>query len=96
MLWEGDFKIGNQHHVASVTDFSDAAIVSCRSAPLLRNHKSAPWRILCADSKKPARLELLRDLLDSFSYRGKDKKIARPDRSLVFEWSKSKQDRIAS
>ncbi len=60
------------------------------------SHKAAPWRILTANSKKLARLELIRDLLDSFSYRGKDKKAVRPDRSVVFEWSKEKRGRIAS
>ncbi|MDE2352288.1 MAG: polyphosphate kinase 2 [Alphaproteobacteria bacterium] len=50
------------------------------------SHPHAPWRIVRADVKKTARLELIRDLLESFSYKGKSKKLARPDRSIVFPW----------
>jgi polyphosphate kinase len=59
-------------------------------------HPSAPWRILRADDKKVARLEFIRDLLDSFSYRGKSRKLAHPDRGFVFPWSESAQDRLES
>ena len=44
------------------------------------SHKTAPWRVVAADDKKIARLELMRDLLESFSYKGKDKK-AHPTRT---------------
>ena len=47
-------------------------------------HPLAPWRAVRADVKKTARLELIRDLLESFSYKGKDKKLAHPDRDIVF------------
>ena len=57
--------------------------------------KDAPWRVVKADVKKTARLELLRDLLDSFPYKGKDKKLVKPDRKIVFEWSKKAKARIA-
>jgi polyphosphate kinase 2 len=60
------------------------------------NHKTAPWRIVSADVKKIARLELLRDLLGSFDYRNKDRKITQPDRDVVFEWSKKAAKRIAA
>lgn len=60
------------------------------------NHKAAPWRILSADEKKIARLELLRDLLDSFDYAGKDRKLARPDRDVVFEWSRKTSKRLST
>jgi polyphosphate kinase 2 len=59
------------------------------------SHDTAPWRIVRADVKKTARLELIRDLLDSFDYKGKDKKITRPDREVVFEWSKKAKKKIA-
>jgi len=59
------------------------------------NHKEAPWRVVHSDEKKVARLELLRDLLDSFDYKGKDKKLTRPDRKVVFEWSKKMKKRVA-
>ena len=59
------------------------------------SHKAAPWRIVHTDDKKAARLELLRDLLDSFDYKGKDKKLTRPDRKTVFQWSKKMKKRVA-
>lgn len=60
-------------------------------------HALAPWRAVCADVKKTARLELIRDLLESFSYKGKDKKLAQPDRNVVFPWSQTarEQDLLA-
>ncbi|HXL98563.1 MAG TPA: polyphosphate kinase 2 [Rhizomicrobium sp.] len=51
------------------------------------SHAAAPWHIVKADVKKIARLELIRDLLASFSYKGRDKKLLRPDRKIVFPWS---------
>jgi polyphosphate kinase 2 len=59
------------------------------------SHAAAPWRVVRADVKKTARLELMRDLLDSFSYKDKDKKLVRPDRETVFEWSKKARRKIA-
>ena len=58
-------------------------------------HEPAPWRVVTADEKKVARLELLRDLLDSFSYKDKDKKLTRPDRKVVFEWSNKAKKRVS-
>jgi len=55
----------------------------------------APWRVVAADEKKVARLELIRDLLESFSYKDKDKKLTRPDRKIVFEWSNKAKKRIS-
>jgi polyphosphate kinase len=59
-------------------------------------HDAAPWRIVRTDTKKIARLELLRDLLDSFDYKGKDKKLTKPDRDVVFAWSEKTAKRIAA
>lgn len=59
-------------------------------------HDAAPWRIVRTDTKKIARLELLRDLLESFDYKDKDKKLAKPDREVVFPWSKKTAKRIAA
>ena len=50
------------------------------------SHAAAPWHVVKADEKKPARLELIRDLLASFSYNGKDKKLAKPDQKIMFRW----------
>lgn len=59
------------------------------------SHSDAPWRIVVANDKKVARLEFLRDLLDSFSYRGKSRKLGLPDRKVVFEWSENAMNQIA-
>ena len=59
------------------------------------SHDNGPWRIVASDVKKVARLELLRDLLDSFDYKDKDKKVTRPDRDVVFEWSKKTGKKLA-
>jgi len=47
------------------------------------NHADGPWRLVAADVKKAARLELIRDLLASFDYPGKREKLAQPDRQIV-------------
>ena len=59
------------------------------------SHEAGPWRIVRTDTKKIARLELLRDLLSSFDYKGKDKKLLKPDRDVVFEWSEDKMKDVA-
>jgi len=58
-------------------------------------HPSAAWNVLIANDKDVARLEFLRHLLGSFEYPGKDKSLCRPDRDIVFEWSKKKQHLLA-
>jgi len=47
------------------------------------SHADGPWRVVAADVKKVARLELLRDLLASFDYPGKKGKLAQPDERVV-------------
>ncbi len=59
------------------------------------DHASAPWRIVCSDVKKIARLEIIRDLLSSFDYKGKDKKLVRPDRDVVFFYTPDARKRLA-
>jgi polyphosphate kinase 2 len=59
------------------------------------SHEAAPWRVVNADDKKVARLEFIRDLLHSFSYRGKNAKCAKPDRSIIFPWSEDEKGRLA-
>ena len=51
------------------------------------NHIRALWKIVRANHKKAARLALMSDLLDSFSYPGKRSKLVKPDRNIVFPWS---------
>ena len=54
------------------------------------NHAHGPWRVVAADVKKHARLELMRDVIFSFDYPGKKTKLVEPDRHIVFEWSPSR------
>jgi len=60
------------------------------------DHLAAPWNVVHADVKKLARLEMIRDLLHGFDYKGKTKKLAHPDSSIVFPWSEAKAGMIAS
>ncbi len=60
------------------------------------NHPQGPWRIANSDDKKSARVEIMRDLLDSFSYPGKKKSLVKPNSDLVFLWSPGiEKDRLA-
>ena len=60
------------------------------------SHPQGPWRIAKSDDKKAARLEIMRDLLDSFSYPGKKKSLVKPKTDLVFFWSPGiEKDRLA-
>ena len=59
------------------------------------SHPASPWYVVKADDKKHARLELIRDLLASFDYKGKDKKLAKPDKKIVFKWSETCADKLA-
>lgn len=56
------------------------------------DHLSAPWHVVRADDKRIARLEIIRDLLHGFDYKGKSKKLARPDRDVVFPWAEAVND----
>jgi len=60
------------------------------------SHAEAPWRIVHADVKKVARLELLRDLLASFDYAGRSQKLAHADPSIIFPWSEDAAGQIAA
>jgi polyphosphate kinase 2 len=51
------------------------------------SHPSAPWHVVSADVKKRARLALVSDLLDGFTYPGKKDKTVKPDREVVFPWA---------
>lgn len=58
-----------------------------RDAMLLRTHTAvAPWRIVHADDKKLARLNLIRDMLSRLDYCDKDEKLAQPDPAVIFEF----------
>ena len=54
---------------------------------LRTSHGLAPWHVVRADHKKSARLELMKDLLDSFPYPGKKTALVQPDRETVVIWT---------
>jgi polyphosphate kinase 2 len=58
------------------------------------SHPNGPWKIVRADDKKPARLGLIRDLLNGFDYKGKSKKLASADPEIVFAWSPADADKV--
>ncbi len=51
------------------------------------HHAAAPWRIVDANHKKAARLAVIADILRSFSYAKKNKKLAHTHRELVKPFS---------
>jgi polyphosphate kinase 2 len=69
------------------------AYSKARDTMLLRTHTSlAPWRIVRADDKKLARLNLIRDILSRLDYCDKDETLVRPDPSIVFEFAPAALD----
>ena len=63
--------------------YSDA-----RNAMFLRTHTlAAPWRVVRANDKRLARLNLMRDILSRLDYAGKKKKLVEPDTNIVFEFT---------
>lgn len=48
------------------------------------HHLMAPWTVVRADDKEEARINVIGDLLSRFDYKGKDNRIAAPDRGIVF------------
>ncbi len=60
-----------------------------RDEMLARTHTTAaPWRIVRADDKKPARLNLIRDLLARHDYEDKDESLLAIDDGTVFPYTK--------
>jgi hypothetical protein len=56
---------------------------------LTRTHtEAAPWTIVRADDDHAARLNVIADLLSRVKYKGRDKKLAQPDRKVVFSFDK--------
>ncbi len=63
------------------------AYSEARDAMFMRMHTAvAPWRIVRADDKRLARLNLIRDVLPRLSYAGKKSKLVRPDPAIAFEF----------
>ncbi len=64
------------------------AYSEARDAMLLRTHTAvAPWRIVRADNKRLARLNLMRDILSRLHYVGKKNKLVQPDPDIAFEFT---------
>ncbi len=51
------------------------------------SHEAAPWHVVKADVKKVARLNVIRHLLASTDYKGKDEKLLKVDPAVVFRFS---------
>ena len=61
-----------------------------RNEMLTRTHTLiSPWTVVRADHKKTTRLNVIRDLLSRVKYTGKIKRLARPDRDLIFPFDPS-------
>ena len=66
--------------------WSDYSIA--RNEMFARSHSPmAPWTVVRADSKKLARLNVIKDLLTRLEYDGKDHALIRPDPDLVFNFA---------
>jgi polyphosphate kinase 2 len=65
------------------------AYSKARDEMLERTHSpTAPWTIVRADDDHEARLNVIADLLARADYKGRDKKLARPDRDVVFPFDR--------
>jgi polyphosphate kinase 2 len=64
------------------------AYSGARDTMLMRTHTEAsPWRIVNADDKQLARLNLIRDILSSLPYAGKKKALVHADPGIVFAFT---------
>jgi polyphosphate kinase 2 len=58
-----------------------------RNEMFARTHtQAAPWTVVCANDKQAARLNVIRSLLSSLDYKGKDEKLLLPDPAIVFTY----------
>ena len=51
------------------------------------SHDSAPWHVVKADSKKRARLNVIRHLLSCVDYKSKNEKLLKVDPAIVFRFT---------
>jgi polyphosphate kinase 2 len=69
---------------------------AARDAMLLRTDSAiAPWYVVRADSKKAARLNVIRHLMAGVECPDKDEHAAMPDNDIVFRYDDSVADRLA-
>ena len=58
-----------------------------RNEMLARTHSPmAPWTLVRANDKHLARLNVIKDLLGRLHYTGKDRRLIRPDRKIVYTY----------
>jgi polyphosphate kinase len=63
---------------------------AARNEMLDRTHtRIAPWTIVRADDKQEARINIICDLLQRLPYKGKDRKLLVPDKSIVFDYNRA-------
>jgi polyphosphate kinase 2 len=66
------------------------AYSQARNEMLARTHNPiTPWTLVRASDKRLARLNVIKDLLGRLHYKGKDKRLIRPDRQIVFPYNVS-------
>ena len=66
------------------------AYSQARNEMLARTHNPiTPWTLVRASDKRLARLNIIKDLLGRLHYKGKDKRLIRPDRQIVFPYNVS-------
>ncbi|HYW92811.1 MAG TPA: polyphosphate kinase 2, partial [Gammaproteobacteria bacterium] len=66
---------------------------TARNEMFARTHtQTAPWSVVRANSKRLARLNLIRDLLTHLDYADKDHDLIRPDPDVVFRYADSLLD----
>ena len=53
------------------------------------NHKRGPWTAVHADSKKQARINMIRDLLQRSEYKGKRPALLKTDRRIILPVTKA-------
>lgn len=64
-----------------------------RNEMLARTHNPmAPWTLVRANDKRLARLNIIKDLLGRLHYTGKDDRLIRPDRRIVFGYDVSNRE----
>lgn len=79
-----------------ISPIDDAAIANwdkystARNEMLARTHTAfAPWKIVRADNKRLARLNVIKDLLVGIEYKGKRKKVLLPNPKVVFGYDET-------
>jgi polyphosphate kinase len=61
-----------------------------RDAMFARTHTlHSPWHIVCANDKKTARLNVIRDILNHVDYEGKKQRAIMPDPEIVFPFDQA-------